>query len=242
MANLSDYFPDYHPAMMEFDGSTGFYNKAHTSAGTTLTFIIRFIVTSTTAGAGQFLVSVDAGSSLPKAVLIVQQSDHGTVSYRNKLQFQVFNGSGSLICRLGTSFVVTDSVERVLFASYNGTTGAATFFIDGVDADDTGLTGRVLGTGTPRTGAGGAGVGAADDGSGKLNGSIGYSGYSETQLTNPLDFMDPQGKPLPLDESGWTEWGAQPLFWNEHGDMRDNLGSAGDMTKNGTVIVGNGGN
>lgn len=43
-------------------------------------------------------------------------------------------------------------------------------------------------------------------------------------------------------ETTWTEWGAQPLFWNEHGDMENNLGSAGAMTKNGTIVVGKGGN
>lgn len=50
------------------------------------------------------------------------------------------------------------------------------------------------------------------------------------------------GLPKALDESSWTEWGAQPLFWNEHGQMDNNLGSAGNMTRNGTIVIGKGGN
>ena len=49
--------------------------------------------------------------------------------------------------------------------------------------------------------------------------------------------MDTSGNPKKLDESGWTEWGTQPLFWNEHGEMTNNKGSAGNMTKNGTIVI-----
>jgi hypothetical protein len=54
-------------------------------------------------------------------------------------------------------------------------------------------------------------------------------------LTNWSDFMDGQGNPKQLDEISWTEWGAQPLFWNANGDMEANAGSAGNMSKNGTI-------
>ena len=38
----------YSPAMMKFDGSTGYYSKAHTSAGNKHTTIVRFKINAFT--------------------------------------------------------------------------------------------------------------------------------------------------------------------------------------------------
>ena len=52
---------------------------------------------------------------------------------------------------------------------------------------------------------------------------------------DPEDFYTVESDVKQLDETTWAEWGTQPLFWNAHGFMEDNKGSAGDMTKNGTI-------
>ena len=63
---------------------------------------------------------------------------------------------------------------------------------------------------------------------------MGHFGYRDAYLTNPLDFMS-GSSPKVIDEVTWTEWGAQPSFWNQYCQMTDNKGSIANMTQLGTV-------
>ena len=234
----------YSPAMMEFDGSTGWYSDATPTGmtGNKQTVVARFKIASFTGGGLQRLVRLEDTINNSRLSLLLYASDHTTTERRSKIEFYVSDSAGAGKCHLLTIDVVADDTMHTVFASYDGDNGNATFYIDGVDADDTGFTSRVA----PATGTLGSpddlGIGANNSGANKVTGDIGFVGMDNTYLTNWSDFMETDGRPKQLDESGWTEWGAQPLFWNEAGDMINNLGSAGNMTKNGTIIVGKGGN
>lgn len=236
----------YSPAMMEFDGSTGYFSGASlATAGNKVTVVCRFRCASFSGAGLQYFARMHGGTSnRVRFGIVALASDHADVDRQDKIQFFVADSAGANICLLVTPSGYLDGEEHVLFASFDGDIGAATFIIDGLDVDDTGNADRVAPTtGTLETSAsdGVLAVGANVGGGSNLDGDVGYFGHREAYLTNWSDFMDQYGNPKELDESGWTEWGAQPLFWNKHGDMTNNLGSAGDMTKNGTIDVGDGG-
>ena len=143
-------------------------------------------------------------------------------------------------------------MHTVVFA-FNGDTGSASFVIDGSDADDTGNASRVTPTtGTLESGSAAkfsVGINDAVSGLFKFQGQVGFVGYRDAYLTNSTGFMQTDGTPKSLDETTWAEWSGgsvtspqgRPLFWNPAGDMVNNLGTAGAMTKNGTINVGTGG-
>jgi hypothetical protein len=243
MTNLSDLFPSvptYTPAMMEFDGSTGYYNKASVStSGNKIAVVGRFNCSSSTNI--QRVFDVHNGSYIRAAVSILD-SDHATTDSRNKLQLFIQSSTGVLLCRVYSNVTVSDGVNLTFLISYDGDAGTAALYLDGVDALDTGNSLHTLIAGTVASGLSTMSVGASYAPAFYHVGDIGFIGHREAYLTNWSDFMDANGNPKALDESTWTEWGAQPLFWNEHGEMSNNLGSAGNMTKNGTIIVGKGGN
>jgi hypothetical protein len=137
-----------------------------------------------------------------------------------------------------------DGELHTIFFSFDGDNGLSTFVIDGINAIDTGHAAHVDPTvGAVANGSGTFGVGSyPGDPSSFFEGQIGFIGYKEVYLTNWEDFMEADGRPKNLDESSWAEWGGIPLIWNEHGDMINNLGSAGNMSKTGTIVVGKGGN
>lgn len=119
--------------------------------------------------------------------------------------------------------------------------------IDGVSDINTGAAAHlVTGSATMNTGASSSiTVGSQNGGTNKMLGNIGFIGYRETSGLTYSGFFDTDGLPQEIDESGWTEWGAQPLFWNPHGQLTYNLGSGGNLTKNGTIrlwLEGFGGN
>lgn len=226
----------YTPAMMEYDGSTGYYSKtAFTSAGNKGSAIVRFIVLPSTDN--QKLIRVY--DTYTRFSITVKESDHASVA--NKLQIYITDSGGTVVCNYSSSIDVTDGIEHTVLAAYDGDAGTASMYIDGIEVGDAVAPTHVLTTGTLETGNMACRVGSGVGGE-YLNGEVGFVGYSETYLTNWSDFMDANGNPKALDETTWTEWGSQPLFWNPHGYMEDNRGSAGDMTKNGTIIVGDGGN
>jgi hypothetical protein len=254
MTNLSNYNqyyrlntwervrPAYTPAMMDFDGSTGYYNKAFTSAGNKVTAVARFKRSTFTGGAPEYVCKVIGPGTHFRISIIVYPSDHATAEYSNTCQMVVYNSAGSQVCRLISNISITDDLSHTVFCSYDGDSGLGTLIIDGADADDTGKTNRQLTTGTLDTGASSnAYVGSNNTPALYFGGQIGFFGHRDAYLTNWSDFMNPDGSVKELDESGWTEWGAQPLFWNPYGFMEDNRGSAANMTKTGTIIVGDGG-
>ncbi len=244
MGRLSDYFPDHHPAMMEFDGATSFYFKSYTSSGNKVATVVRFKVASFTGGGASYVVRI-LGPGQDRAVVLFFSSDHADSDRANRVLVRTRNSDVTIICDLYSPIGFLDDKVHTLFYSFDGDAGTALFYIDGNDADDTGNADRIAPTtGTLDSGASSSiFIGAANSTpTNVLDGDAGFVGHREAYLTNPLDFMDAKGNPKALDESGWTEWGAQPLFWNEHGEMDNNLGSAGNMTVNGTIILGKGGN
>lgn len=233
----------YTPAMMEFDGSTGYFStNSLTTSGNKVTVVLRFKRAQFT-GAATELLSWCENINRRWGIRIFS-SDHATTGNRNKVTVRVKNSAGTDICWLLSTAEVVDGNLHTLFFAFDGDTGSATFIIDGINADDTGFASRVAPTtGTLNTGASSVcTVGAGNAGTVPSAANIGFFGHREAYLTNWQDFMESDGRPKQLDESSWTEWGAQPLYWNEHGDMENNFGSAGNMTRNGTVIVGDGGN
>lgn len=222
---------------MTFDGSTGYYSDTYTSSGNKVTLVARFNRASFTGGGAESIgrANGDATSNLQRAHLRINSSDHATAGRRNKIQITVNNSSGPQICNLFSSSDLADSDDHVLFFEFDGDAGTAVFRVDGVDEDDTGNAERVAPTaGTLASGATSEFFVGASEGTLFYGGEIGYVGMRDIGGLDFNDFMT-GSTPKQLDESSWTEWGAQPLYWNHEGLMTDNKGSAGDMTANGTI-------
>lgn len=238
----------YTPAMMEFDGSSGYYIiSSITTSGNKVFGVLRFNRLSFTGTTrSEFMLRVEAtpAAAAHRVQIDMFSSDNSTVDRRDTVAVNVKNSAGTKVCAFYSPVGYLDGNSHTLFFSYNGDTGTAIFYIDGVDADDAGNSLRVAPvTGTLATGSTGQiFVGWNTASSNYFGGEIGFLSYRDAYLTNWQDFMDNNGNPKALDESTWTEWGTQPLLWNPHGFMEDNRGSAGNMTKNGTIIVGDGGN
>lgn len=236
----------YTPAMMKFDGSTGFYNiTGQTTTGNSATMVARFKNPGFTGNVVEYIAAFYGNSAIRIAALLVSSNHASLPNRRSKLQVFVLNSSGVEICKLISTSTFLDDVAHTLFFSYNAATAAFTFVVDGVAEDDAGNPDRVAPTtGTLQTSTGSiASVGALSGGTNPNSGQIGFVGYRDAYLTNWSDFMYSDGLPKPPTESGgWGGWGAQPLFWNEHGQMDNNLGSGGNMTRNGTIVIGKGGN
>ena len=233
---------NYQPAMMQYDGSTTYYTRNYSSTGATnaVAFVAQFQVPSFTGTSARLFSSVVSGG-WGRLYVTVRPGDFATTSEQNRISFFVQNSSGTTICNVISESVVADGELHTVFFSFNGTSGTAVLVVDGAVEDDTSQASRVAPTsGTLSTGAT-TNVGIAADGGGgsKLAGSIGFLGYMDVSLTNYSDFMDSNGNPIKQDTTTWANsgWGSQPLFWNEAGEMSNNLGSAGNMTENGTIVV-----
>jgi len=230
--------------MMTFDGSTGYYTKTQATSGNKVTLVARFNLIENPSGTGaQYVVRSSGNTTDSRAAIILSDGNHATPAVRNTINFLAWNSAGAIICRLfSTEGVNMADTLVTVFASFDGDTGTGVMRVNGVSEDATHSSRVAPTTGTMDTGSATQSVGANWDGSLSSNGNIGFVGMRDAYLTNWSDFMEANGSPKALDESTWTEWGAQPLFWNEHGDMVNNLGSAGALTKNGTINVGKGGN
>lgn len=225
---------EYDPGMMTFDGSTGYYSDTYTSSGNKVTVVARFNRATFAGGTRERLCQFNAGGTA-RAALMIHSSDHATASRQNKLVFFSQNSAGTTIVALYSSSDLNDGQDHVVFCEFDADAGTAVFRVDGADEDDTGNAERIAPTtGTLATGSSSATVGAASGPSEFFGGDIGYFGMRDIGGLDFNDFMT-GSTPKELDESGWTEWGAQPLYWNEFGEMDDNKGSAGNMTENGTI-------
>jgi hypothetical protein len=227
----------YFPAMMEFDGSTGYYSKTGlTFAGNKFTVICRFILPTYSSDSGSDrIIGVQGGGGF-RGLLITYGDTYATTTRRRKLSLLAQTSAGATICRIFSSSNIDDGLPHTVFAEFDADAGTAVLRIDGVDEIDTGNAEHTLGTtGTLVTSAATAEVGRST--SDYWPGQISFLGWRDVGGLTWSDFMQTDGTPKQLDESTWTEWGAQPLFWNPHGDMVNNLGSGGVMTKNGTINV-----
>jgi hypothetical protein len=228
----------YTPAMMNYDGSTGYYSKTGvTTSGNAITTVLRI-------NTGAFTADNQIAIYIFKtyATLLFAVVDSDAANNAGKLWLRVQSNTGATICQLYSNSNVDDNTLSTIFFQYDATSGTAVLRINGVDEDNVGATGRTLTTGTIDVGAATlVNVGASTAPSAYVQGQLGYVGIGFTNTPVWSDFMYADGSPKQLDESTWTEWGAQPLLWNPHGDMENNLGSAGNMTRNGTIVVGDGG-
>jgi len=226
----------YEPGMMTFDGSTGYYSKTTgvTTAGNKETAVIKFNRSDFTGAVVEQLFVVFGAVHVRMSVMLLSS----TIALPNrqaKMQVQVTNSAGTDICKIISTSTLLDGGDHVAMISFDGDTGDASLVIDGVDEDDTSNPDRIA----PTTGALDSGASStiyvgANAGASHLGGDVGYFGYRDAYLTNHGDFMS-GSTPKELDETTWTEWGSQPLFWNQYGTMSDNKGSAGNMTANGTI-------
>lgn len=226
----------YDPGMMTFNGTDAYYSDATvTLSGNLVTIVCRFNITSFSGGGDMRIASV--GADLKQRMLLrANSNDHATTTRRNKISMFVQDSAAGVAARLFSSSNLVDGADHTVFCSYDGDNGTAIYFIDGVDEDDTGnaeYSAPQVATLPTTTGV--TGVGADNGGTGKVTGDVGYFGASNTYLTNTQDFYHATNGLQELDESGWTEWGAQPLFWHAEGTMTANAGSAGNMTANGTI-------
>lgn len=234
----------YFPALLEFDGSTGYLTGTFTSAGYKVTVLLRFNRASFSGGGAEYALRIRDSGGTERAAIIFYSSDHATTAYRSKVACVTKNSSNTNICRLISSSVMCDGANHYLMYSFDGDAGTGRLYIDGSDEDDTGNAQRVA----PTTGT--LGTGASSEiqvGAGStvpalpFAGQLGCVGYQEAYLTNTTDFMQSDGSPKNIESTLSTVFGATPKFWNPHGDLRDNRGSAGNLTQAGTVVVGDAG-
>jgi len=227
--------------MMKFDGGTGFYSDVTvTYSGNKSTLVGSFKIASFAGDVVQYLqITIGSGGKPRGAILAVSNNFSTLPNRRDKVQFFVFNSAGASACVLISPIGYLNGELHTVFAAYDGDAGTASFRIDGVDADDTGNADRVVPvTATLDAGAGSYYVGSTSGGLNKLTGSLGFTGYDDTGGLTWSNFMQTDGTPKPLDETTWSQWGGvQPLFWHEAGKMDENKGSAGAMTKNGTITL-----
>jgi len=229
----------YNPAVMRYDGVLGRYELLTTTyIGNKVTAVCRIKADTVTGAAYRYLMRVNGTTGKPRLSLLVADSDNADAAIQNKLRFRCVNAAGAELCNLMSTDIVTDGEYYTVFASYDADLGTATFYINGADADDPAYAARVLTTGVleAATSDGDMLLATSIPGGGLLyQGDMGYVGYRDVYLTNWTDFMENDGTPKELDEVTWTEWGTQPLFWNDEGEMTVNKGSAGNMTQNGTI-------
>ena len=225
----------YDPGMMTYGGAGHYLDSTVAQSGNLQTAVARFKVSAFTGG-GQTRIFTSSSSGQGNAIfLAVQSSDHADVDKRSKVWLISQNSGSTIVCSIISNATVADGAEHTIFAAFDGDNGTAQLYVDGVDSDNTGWASRVLTTGTLGLTAPKFAVGANVTGAERITGEIGYVGFDDSYLTNPTDFYHPTNGLQEIDESGWTEWGSQPLFWNQYGTMNDNKGSAGNMTANGTI-------
>lgn len=218
----------YNPSMMIYNGSAYYDAPATTTSGNQVTVVCRFKIASSTTD--QKILQIN-GTASPRVQVTVKESDHASVP--DKLQLVVWNDASGIICNYNSSIVVADDAYHVALLAYDGDAGTAVMYVDGVEVGDVTAPIHTLTTGTVGSGTGAGLVGASTGPALHVTGEMGYIGYHDTYLTNFADFMD-GNSPKQLDETGWTEWGSQPLWWNASGKMTENKGSAANLTQVGT--------
>ena len=227
----------YDPLMMTFDGSTGtYYDTGQTISGNVYTVVGRFICPSQTTAQEVMRIRDTVVPSSHRIAISIQPNNHATADVRDKMEILVQSDSASTATRLPSLATVADGAEHTFFFSWNYSTGAYVFKIDGVDSANTGSA-RYVAPSVVTASTGSTyyiSIGSIADSSSYFNGDIGYIGYHEVTATWS-DFFEVDGSPKELDESGWTEWISQPLYWEDQGEMTAQSGSAGNLTKFGTI-------
>lgn len=229
--------PAYDPGMMTYDGSTGYYTDTTPDFfGNLATTVVRFNIESFSGGGHQRIVHATAASG-SRVLIRAWSNDYAEAERRDKISVTVQNDSGTEICNLLSLTELVDGNAHVLFFAFSGDAGTAVFYADSLAADDSGFSTRVAPTtGTLDVAQAVMSLGARSTGSNFVAGDIGFFGISNTYLTNPEAFSI-GSTPIEQDEDVWANsgWGVRPLFWEAQGEMDLSVGSAGNMTENGTI-------
>lgn len=144
------------------------------------------------------------------------------------------DSAGGVMFDIRCSDVLVDGNKHWFFFAYNAATADYIFIVDGKNAT---IASETANTGTQSSGASAAiGLGSNDVGSTTVDyqGEISFFGYDDSYRENWYDFFESDGTPKEIDTAGWTEWGAQPLIFSPHADLRNNLGSLTAFAINGT--------
>ena len=227
----------YYPSMLTFDGATSYYYLERASSATALGIVLRVNVAPFTGASDIRPYDIRQGTGTTFQLLIrFYASDHADSELANKCHIICRNAANSTIVSLLTDVNICDSTDHLIVFTYENA-GNAQLYVNGVNADDIGFSSRVLTADTLVTYVSGTGkyaIGGDTGGGSLLEGNIGYVGLIEAYITDPAIFGTDTAPTL-IDEITWDEWGAQPLLWNEYGQMEDNKGSLANMTLNGTV-------
>lgn len=227
------------PATQLFNGSTGYFTKTTgiTTSGNLMTCVLRFKRAAFTGDRYEALVRFEDNLAKPRINIYCCSSDWtADADQRSRIGITVQNTAGTNIFASLTNDQIIDGNWHTLMICFNGDTGAGFLYVDGAASELLSWAGRVapttgtLGTGTPKIF-----FGVSNALANHFGGEMNFFGVGDVYLTTVGDFMDATGVPQEIDELNWTEWGGQPLFWNKYGAMDDNKGSAGNLTRNGTV-------
>ncbi len=220
----------YTPAMLEYDGSSYFHIESVSTAGTGLTIVCKFNIGPQTVGQ---TIGYENKTSLGSILFYIKPSTDGDEP--NRLWLRVQDLSNVVICQLISDIEVTDLADHTVFFEYDNV-GTASLIIDGNDADDLSSANRILIAGTlPVSASRDFAVGANTSGGSLVIGNIGFYGLTISTGFSWTDFFDIHGNIREFDFSAW-------LIGNPHGDVEDNRGTGGDMTRDGRIVVSDLGN
>jgi hypothetical protein len=246
MTKLTDQLPSipfnsYSSAgRMNYDGTSGYFSGTHTSSGNLITAVFQFKCDESGGTDVWQIMSSQNSTGYHRLTIQIFANDYtATANRAGRLASFSQDNTGGTQFRIFSEIGVTDGQLYTGMISLDADTGVHQFILNGSNGEDTSHPDRIVGN-TYTMGSGASSttrVGSNITPGNYFDGDIGFYGFRDAYLTNWYDFMNPDGTPKIIDDSGWTEWGAQPLYWHESGKMDENKGSAGNLTKNGTITV-----
>lgn len=236
----------YTPALLKYDGSSYQSKSCTIPSATGLMAIWRFNMPSFTGSSAiKYIFERRTVSGGYGFGALIHSSDHTDTDRRDKMTVFVQDNTGAAIARIISASALADNTLQTVFFSYDASAGSVVLRVNGSDEADAGNADYLLTTGTLPSGSANLYIGASGVPTASWDDQIGFFGMLDSYLTNWSDFMRSDGSPIYQDPaSSWSGsgFGAQPLFYNPHGDLVNNLGSAGNASRTGTIIVGDGGN
>jgi len=239
MTRLSEFTrPWYQRGHVAHNGFLGYIKESQPSGNTVSAHAVFKTSSFTNGDIGRtVVVAFGGGGSLYQRLAFgIRGSDHSDVASRNKLTFTVVSSTGVALLTLVTNVIVTDNRYHSICGSYNSATGAFTFLLDMLPADDTGWSNRVVTTGVLGTAANSFILVGRDTSSSAFLGEIGFVGVRNNHyISDWSPFFYANGQPKQLDTTTWAEWGAQPGVFAPDGDLENNLGTLGAFRRLGAI-------
>lgn len=237
LLNPYRYAVDYQPQMQRFDGDSGLYVRSnHSESGNQVTMVLSFrcspqLVTEQW-GHSLYLCRREGYSYEPRIRLWIYSNSNvnaGKIAAQSR-------GAGPVdLFFARTANRYDDGNIHSVFVSFNSSTGAYTFKIDGAtptfESTPLATTGTIISSTSTRVWCGGVQPSYA-----WFDGDIGFVGHRNAYLTNHTDFFN-GADPRPIDHTNWTQWGGQPEVWHETGDLVNNRGSLGAFSLTPTVTA-----